>query len=49
MFKKVFMGNSLIDIWLNLRLGDIGYIWCNGENVFKSCIDYVFVLDFYVY
>ena len=36
-------------MWSNLRPGDIGYTWCNGENVPKSRIDYALVSDSYAY
>lgn len=46
---KILTGNSLIDTWSNLRPGDVGYTWCNGENVPKSRIDYALLSDSYAY
>lgn len=36
---------SFIDLWLNLNHQKNGNTWCDGQNVPKSRIDYVFFTD----
>lgn len=36
---------SFIDLWLNLYHQKNGNTWCEGQNVHKSRIDYVFFTD----
>jgi hypothetical protein len=39
----------LYDLWKSIKVDKQGYTWCNGENIPKSRIDYVFLSEEFCY
>ena len=46
--KNVIKGLDLLDVWRNLNV-EPGFTWCDGEDVPKSRIDYIFISREFTY